>query len=784
MSIEYKNVLRIIADSKTSLESELDEKMIGAESNTNTIGVKLPGGDMMYAPTIGTDTNFNSVVLGKITPTLDAEAATKKYVDTMAVQNTSSESRITGVVTGGDISRVNSTTIAITAGSGYIVDSYTTPDTPTVTKITWGAQNYVLTGTIGTGDVVYTIFMSSDATPGNSVGFLSEQSRRNNITLGFVKTYNGSIVASNDVLSAPQRTNNAGNMFLSYVYYKGLNNQVKGLSILKANTGLQLYATGGTIFIPNSGDSTEPHVKNIPINGSASSPSTFGIFNKNGVKSTDSTTVPKQWDNNGTLTNLAANKASIHYMFEDAQGRLYLQVGNTEYASYSAAITNLAKDYETFVPYPFFSGAYTLVARIVIGQASTAFGDGASDIFNQLTNSGGGASASSPTISQVLATGNNASGQGITGLAGIYNGSNFVSIHTGAEIFSNTNSTLYSMGNTYVAADDDVVIDTDYGTVRIKNNNVPVLELNSLGQYLTNTTIAQISASSAKQLITKEYLQSYTQSIGSSDGYSGLIQMSNGNGGFVRSDIFAEAPDNDTYDITIGDSTVNSKNVILRSPRDLVLMANGSNGSSTADIKLYASNVDLVAEIFNTDSTTSGGCMILPESTSTKIGNIGNKAVLTREYGDSVYANKDCQIFSIGRSSNVTIGGNAGVGIPNVGDGSTNAPRGFIPCITLSQASTAMFKGIYYVNYGSALNITVQLRYATSIPTNGLTPNGGTLIAQSSYTTNPSLYNGITVTVSGNTSIPSGSYVWINVVDTTNGFAQSSIGGAIKLQNI
>ena len=135
-------------------------------------------------------------------------------------------------------------------------------------------------------------------------------------------------------------------------------------------------------------------------------------------------------------------------------------------------------------------------------------------------------------------------------------------------------------------------------------------------------------------------------------------------------------------------------------------------------------------------------------------------------------------VFTVGRSSSVAVAANTGIGITMVGDGTVNAPRGFVPITLHSDSATQTVLGSF-VTTTTGNPISIQLRTAPSIPAFGLTPQGGTLLAETTFTPTDSSV-GNQFTINSTTPVTAGSLVWINVVDTISAFAGAVLGATIK----
>jgi hypothetical protein len=146
----------------------------------------------------------------------------------------------------------------------------------------------------------------------------------------------------------------------------------------------------------------------------------------------------------------------------------------------------------------------------------------------------------------------------------------------------------------------------------------------------------------------------------------------------------------------------------------------------------------------------------------------------------SVSAQSSLLTFTMGRYSSSAVASSTGVGIPQVGDGTLNAPKGFSPIRNANASTIQGFLGTHITSFGSAISITINLRYITAIPSTGLAPTAGSIVGTTTFTT-VTTGSGESFSISGSTSIPANSYIWLEVIDSTNTFNQTSVAGCLSL---
>lgn len=231
--------------------------------------------------------------------------------------------------------------------------------------------------------------------------------------------------------------------------------------------------------------------------------------------------------------------------------------------------------------------------------------------------------------------------------------------------------------------------------------------------------------------------------------------------------------------VEIYPNTTSSKNAIVASTGS---KASGSNIAIIASNGVTADNMTYGALLGLTNSeTVSGSGVHIGAAKFYSTINISNgkglgKALVSDALGNATWQSVDT--YCLGRSSVAAIATNTGIGMTMMGDGSTNAPRGFMPIVTHTASSSQHVTGVF-VTQDTGNEIKIQLRFAASMPGSGLAPNGGNLLMEHAFTPT-SATAGAQFSFLSTAEIPAGSILWLNVVDTVGQFANTQIGATIK----
>ena len=297
----------------------------------------------------------------------------------------------TGLVEGGVITIASATTVNISSGYGIVVNNTTTPQAPSLTRVSWTQSTGILINSVSTqagtaffrtaaGDIVQQDISSMS----NSIDI------RGMIYMGSVGHPNGSAI---NVFSNPIVVTNTVSNF------SDLFNSIGPFSIsgnkLKKITGtLNLLKTVGKSYFANANyqnNKTSPNVFTTLL---------FNGGSLNYVKSTgflgplSSSIDSDKWDNLGTLTNLGGNNFAAHRIWHQPSANLlFFQYGQAEYASLSLAKSGFVNE-DFIVPSPLEFGAY-LIGIVIVKKGEVNLDNPLnSDIIPQSkfsgTGSGGG----------------------------------------------------------------------------------------------------------------------------------------------------------------------------------------------------------------------------------------------------------------------------------------------------------------------------------------------------------------------------------------------------------
>lgn len=307
-------------------------------SNSNTNSILAPAGTLAERPSIpqnghyryNTDNNeFEFFENGAwrtfadTTPTITAIALT------------------TGLAIGGLLSiNVDTTKFDITAGNGWIVDSYTDPNVPVLNNISWSAFTAVIPLGLLTDPVTY-IFIDTLGAVHQQLTFPDPQNNRDFIFLGVIVHSDNILI--NVVNNLPRVAIDIGAQLYDLINSLGFFN-INGNIITPNGANLNINKTAGVAFKSGANyqiDRANPHQLDLP---SLVAPS-FRYRLQDGTEFANTTVLdPANFDNSGVLTAVSANNSTIQRVFIFPSGVLRLQYGQTVYANISAGIEAAATE--------------------------------------------------------------------------------------------------------------------------------------------------------------------------------------------------------------------------------------------------------------------------------------------------------------------------------------------------------------------------------------------------------------------------------------------------------
>jgi len=311
-------------------------------------------------------------------------------LDFFDIQIALRETAATGLITGGIVTAAAGTTVNVSAGEGEIIDGYTARRDPTRLIVTWNADPaFPITLSSAIGSSI--IFINPAGVISQSSTPLTPSQRRNSVQLAVV-SYKDGVLTNIDL--AGISSNEVGNFLYDWLYFTPFNQRAKGLDAAAHNTLLSIWAKSGEFLSPgiNIDQSiTNANIKQIAASGSPTVAQAFDILFEDGsTQAIAATVIPKYWeDTDGITSSLNGQRATVHYIYRDFSGNLYLQLGRVEYDNGVTARDSMVVDLETQVP---FTGSenFVLVSQIYVSNSASDFSDTTTAGISSLIGGGGG----------------------------------------------------------------------------------------------------------------------------------------------------------------------------------------------------------------------------------------------------------------------------------------------------------------------------------------------------------------------------------------------------------
>ena len=257
-----------------------------------------------------------------------------------------------GVVNGGVISiNANTTKFNVSDGYGYIIDYWTTPGSPVLTKVTWSGKT-AQTATYLTSAVSTTLLIDVS---GNIIQQTDPASRANYtqyIVLGKILHPNKTTITG---VSQYQHSisGSVGNG-MDLMHFLGT--LANGINFTPYDSALQLTRSSGSLLKIGGNYANDKETPNISTI-SAQTIASFFYRYRDGVGGfkieTPSTTTfrPAAIDNGtGTLGTIGSNKYINHRIYVFTSGNAYIVPGQTQYNTLSAAVAAIPT--ESFIVDP------------------------------------------------------------------------------------------------------------------------------------------------------------------------------------------------------------------------------------------------------------------------------------------------------------------------------------------------------------------------------------------------------------------------------------------------
>jgi hypothetical protein len=283
----------------------------------------------------------------------------------------------TGTIAGGRITvnGANLAAIDIAPLTGYVVDEFTNPDIPTVTRVRSEGLTVALAGASLTRLVTWWLMDSTGAVIQQAARPDVVQ-RRTHLVLGVTGfDQNSGVIFSATTLPTDERQ--LGNQFADLLDFIGPFITTSGNAITPAGANLSLAKTAGDMFLrsanyfPGASLTRNPHL----VSTAAQNPVTFARIRQveDPLLPTFTTIDPNQWDNGGVLTPVTGNNATIQrvWLFGVApvDRQISVQYGQTQHADFTAALNALGSG--NFIPNPVTVQNAALIAYIIVAHNAT-----------------------------------------------------------------------------------------------------------------------------------------------------------------------------------------------------------------------------------------------------------------------------------------------------------------------------------------------------------------------------------------------------------------------------
>ena len=249
----------------------------------------------------------------------------------------------TGHLSGGIISlNVDNTKFDVSAGSGYVVDNYTDPYHPTVTRVSW--NNYTgVTDLRLSNSFATQILIDNTGSIVQLSAIPTSTELRDYIYLG--KTVHNNLSSINAVVSAPKVEYNVPLLLFDYIDAVGPVN-VYGNVISNNGATLSIKKSEGSIFRLGSNYNNSHKSPNV-ISLSAVNPLGFVYGYRNGsgrfvtTASTTAVDPTKYDDGTGTLATVGTAQWSIQRVYVYISGLVYITYGQAVYSSLANAVDSV-----------------------------------------------------------------------------------------------------------------------------------------------------------------------------------------------------------------------------------------------------------------------------------------------------------------------------------------------------------------------------------------------------------------------------------------------------------
>lgn len=275
--------------------------------------------------------------------------------------------------TGTKLTKVDTTHVSITAGTGQIVDTQ-----GNVTKVSWAGNTNLLDAFVNSTSNTFYLINSSGAIIQQGT-FPTPTECRQNIYLGFsAHAPVGTItVVTADPTLAFNEMCQVRDMFGSLGYIN------RGVKATSNGANLQINTIAGYLYrlgIGFSTSATDP--SRIFI--SAQTPATFQYRTQTGVATGNLTSLEVgYYDVAGTRTAIGSNKYSNQRIYISPSGQVRIAYGQAIYNSLASAVA--AINTEPYVPYTPFTTNFSLIGIVSVGSNATDLSNPTQALFSNVS---------------------------------------------------------------------------------------------------------------------------------------------------------------------------------------------------------------------------------------------------------------------------------------------------------------------------------------------------------------------------------------------------------------
>lgn len=251
-----------------------------------------------------------------------------------------------GIVSGGVLSiNADPTKFNVSAGTGYVVDFWTTPGSPVLTKVTWGAFTAQASSYL-TSDISTTVMIKADGTLRMVTSAPSRDDYTRYIVLG--KLLHPNLTSITGVSQYQHSISGSVGNAMDLMHFMGT--LADGIAFTANGANLLLTRSAGRLLRIGGNYTADKSAPNItPIAAQTTASFFYRYRNGSGGFRIDTPAItafnPSAFDDgSGTLATLQNSKYANHRIYIFTSGNVYVVPGQTEYNSLNAAVAAIATE--------------------------------------------------------------------------------------------------------------------------------------------------------------------------------------------------------------------------------------------------------------------------------------------------------------------------------------------------------------------------------------------------------------------------------------------------------